>query len=161
MSHKSFKIFAFIFAITIAGSTIAYAQKKEDAVKNKILDKNYDFLVQSVTPTTGSTRQLSPDYDLRVTPDSIISYLPYFGRAYSAPVGSSDGGINFTSTKFDYTLVNRNKGGWDITIKPRDTPDVQELFLTVFSNGSAILQVTSTNRQPISFNGYISERNKR
>ena len=145
----------------IAGTTIAHAQKKENFIKNKIENKNYDFIVQSVTPTAGSTRQLSPDYDLRVTPDSIISYLPYFGRAYSAPLASSEGGINFTSTKFDYSSVARNKGGWDIMIKPKDAQDVQQLFLTIFSNGSAMLQVTSINRQPISFNGYISERNKR
>ncbi len=161
MSCKKFRIFVSIFVMIIAGTTIVRAQKKQDVIKNKIENKNYDFIVQSVTPAAGAIRQLSPDYDLRVTSDSIISYLPYFGRAYSAPLASSEGGINFISTKFDYSSVARNKGGWDIMIKPGDAQDVQQLFLTVFANGSATLQVISINRQPISFNGYISERNKR
>jgi len=32
--------------------------------------------------------------------------------------------------------------------------------LHISSNGNATLQVISTNRQPISFNGYIEENNQ-
>jgi hypothetical protein len=107
-------------------------------------------------PQTGSTRQLSPDYDLTITKDTIISYLPYFGRAYVAPVDPAQGGIKFTSTNFEYKQAKDNKA-WQITIKPKDTPDVHQLYLSIFDNGYATLQVISTNRQGISFNGYIEE----
>ncbi len=45
----------------------------------------------------------------RVMGDSIVTYLPYFGRAYSVPVNLSQGGIQFTSTDFDYTIESKRK----------------------------------------------------
>ncbi|MDB5210269.1 MAG: hypothetical protein JWQ30_1096 [Sediminibacterium sp.] len=167
MSNKHVTILVFILTVATGGVNLAGAQQtkqeikagKEAIIKQKIADKKYVFIVQSVTPMRGNIRQLSAEYDLRVAPDSIISYLPYFGQAYSAPVNPSEGGIKFASVTFEYTSTSRNKGGWDITIKPRDVSEVQQLFFSIFPNGSATLQVISTNRQPISFSGYISERN--
>jgi hypothetical protein len=130
------------------------------AVKAMIEAQRYVFKAQSVIPTGGRFRQLNTsDYDLKVGKDTIESYLPYFGRAYSAPMDPTQGGIKFTSTKFDYQLKETKKG-WEVTIKPTDGGDARQLFMTIFSNGTASLQVTSTNRQPISFNGYIAERKK-
>jgi hypothetical protein len=65
------------------------------------------------------------------------------------------GGIKFTSKDFDYTATPRTKGGWDVQIKPKDYRDVQQLNLRISEDGYASLQVTSTSRQTISFNGYI------
>lgn len=155
MSTRS-KILFFILIILYSGTGTMYAQQKEAAVQKKIQDKSYVFTVQSVSPMRGSMRQLTSEYDLRISPDSAVSYLPYFGRAFAAPIGSSETGIKFTSTNFIYTTTNRKKGGWDVTIKPRDVQEVQQLFLTIFPDGSGSLQVTSTNRDPISFSGYIS-----
>ena len=104
---------------------------------------------------SGRTRQLTPDYDLRVSKTEITSYLPYFGRAYTPPIDPSRGGIQFTSKDFDYTATPRKKGGWDVTIKPKDYQDVQQMSLNISASGYATLQVTSSSRQPISFNGYI------
>ena len=93
----------------------------------------------------------------RVMGDSIVTYLPYFDRAYSAPVNLSQGGIQFTSTDFNYTVESKRKE-WIIVIKPREPVDVRELTLRVFKNGSASLMVNSTNRQSISYNGVIEAR---
>jgi len=140
------------------------ADKKaaEAALITKIIsEQNFMFTAQSVTPMGGRFRQLTTDYNVKVSKDTVNSDLPYFGRSYSADIGSSEGGINFTSTDFEYQVSDRKKGGWDITIKPRDVKDVQQFNLSVFESGSASLQVNSTNRQPISFNGYVSEKKNR
>lgn len=158
MLRINHKWFSSILAMAVF--SMAHAQQKGTDIKNKIQAKSYVFMVQSVSPMRGNMRQLTPEYDLRVSPDSIISWLPYFGRAYSAPVSASEGGIKFTSTNFTYTMMNRNKGGWDIKIKPKDAADINQLFLTVFANGNASLQVISNNREPITFNGYISKGNQ-
>lgn len=134
-----------------------YSQEKSTSLQRKILDKNYKFIAMSSMSLSGGTRQLTSEYTLRVSGDSVIAYLPYFGVAYSAPVNSSEGGIKFISTHSIYKITNRKKGGWDITIKPTDVSDVQQLYFTIFTNGSASLQVTSTNRQSITFNGNISD----
>jgi hypothetical protein len=161
MLRKKLKQAVLFLVMAIAVSSMALAQQKESVIKNKIQARSYVFMAQSVSPMRGNMRQLTPEYDLRVSPDSVISWLPYFGRAYVAPLNASEGGIKFTSTNFNYTRTARNKGGWDITIKPNDVTDVNQLFLTVFANGSASLQVISNNRDPISFSGYISETNRK
>ena len=134
-----------------------YAQDKVTAVKNMVESQNFVFKAQTVQPTNGRTRQLTSEYDLKVLKDSIIAYLPYFGRAYSPPVNPSEGGIQFTSTEFEYKKTNRKKGGWDIQIKPKAGKDVRQLDLTISENGSAYLVVSSNNRQSISFNGYVAD----
>jgi hypothetical protein len=130
---------------------------RENAVTEMIEGKKYTFVVNTIIPLRGESRQTTSSYDLRVAGDSVISDLPYFGRAYAAPIGGG-GGFNFVSTKNIYTITPRKKGGWDILIRPDRQTDVREFRLTIFGNGSGSLQVTSNNRDPISFNGYISEK---
>jgi Domain of unknown function (DUF4251) len=158
----------FIIAITISTYGV-YAQdstkenktSKESSVKNLVDAKSYVFIAQTVLPVSGRVRQLTSYYDLKVSKDTVVTDLPYFGRAYTAPIDPSEGGINFTSTNFDYTTIERKKGGWDVSIKPKDTKDVQQLFLYISEKGYATLQVTSNNRQGISFNGYITEKKQK
>ncbi len=131
--------------------------KKEAAVQKLIESQRYVFKAQSVMPMGAVARQLNYDYDMKVTKDTIDTYLPYFGRAYQAPIDPSQGGIKFVSKDFDYTITPGKKQGWEIVIKPNDANDVQVLNLSITSAGYAILQVTSNNRQPISFSGVIDE----
>ncbi len=133
-------------------------QQKAAAVKNMVDTKNFVFKAQSMTPMRGRNRQLTSEYDLKIFNDSLISFLPYFGRAYTAPVNPSEGGLQFTSTDFQYQATARKKGGWEITIQPKDHRDVRQLLLNVFESGNATLQVISNNRDPIFFNGYVAER---
>jgi len=128
---------------------------KDAAIKNLVDSQSYDFVVQTVTPLSGRTRQLTSDYDLQVTKSSIVSYLPYFGRAYQAPINSTQSPLTFTSKDFEYTATPAKKGGWNVLIKPKDNREVQQMNLSISASGYGSLQVTSTNRQPISFYGYI------
>jgi hypothetical protein len=149
-------LFLSVFSTMITAGV--HAQELDAAaVKSLLESKNFVFKAESVLPMGQGSKQLTSDYDVRFWSDSIISYLPYFGRAYSASYGEG-GGIQFTSTDFEYKSKARKKGGWDITIKPKDAEDIREMNLTVSESGSASLQVTSNKRQPISFNGYIAER---
>lgn len=133
-------------------------EKKQAAIKALIDSQNYVFKAQSVLPMSGPTRQLNYDYDMKVSKDTINAYLPYFGRAYTAPMDPTQGGIQFISKDFEYTATPGKKQGWDIVIKPKDVQDVQLMSLSVSSDGYATLQVTSNSKQPISFNGVIMER---
>lgn len=136
------------------------AQDKDSAIKAMVDAKRYVFIAQNATPMGGRLVQLTSDYDLKIRPDSVISYLPYYGRSYSAPLDPSQSGIQFTSTDFEYTQKPRKKGGWDILIKPKDVRDPRQLSLTVSESGNATLQVVSNDRQAISFSGYIAAKNR-
>jgi hypothetical protein len=147
-------------ALLIGSNSVLAQNKNQDkqaVIKNIVESQQYVFKAQFVSPMTGQQRTLTSDYDLTVSKSAVTSYLPFFGRAYSAPIDPAQGGIKFTSIKFQYIKDDNKKDGWDITIIPKDASDVQKLYLHISSNGYAILQVTSINRQPISFNGSIEE----
>jgi hypothetical protein len=148
----------FSITLLLAVSLIsgAFAQKN-DAIAGWIEHKTFVFRAQSATAMRGRTVQLTTEYRVDVSPDAAVAYLPYFGRAYSAPIGTNDGGIKFTSKDYSYTVKQRKKGGWDVTLTPKDAKGVRQLFFSISENGYASLQVTSQNRQPISFYGTILE----
>jgi len=90
-----------------------------------------------------------------VKPDTLVSYLPYYGRSFSAPVNTTDAALQFTSLNYDYSVKNKKKNRWDITIKPKDISRIRDLNLTVFDNGRASLRVNSNDRESITFDGYL------
>jgi hypothetical protein len=154
---------ALLFALLLPDGIMA--QKKDSikaaAIRQMVTDQQYTFKAQTALPLAGRIRQLTTEYDLKVTKEQIVAYLPYFGRAYSAPLDPSKGGIQFTSKDFDYKLMERKKGGWNVSIKTKDIAEAQDMELTIFNDGNASLQVNSTNRQSISFNGYITAGKKK
>lgn len=147
-----------VYAIGFLFVHKAVAQETNTAaLKTLLTNKSFVFKAQSAWPLQGTVVQLTPGYDMKLLQDSINTYLPYYGRAYTAGY-TAEGGINFTSKKFDYKLKERPKGGWEITIKPSDARDISELTYSVSANGYATLQVLSNNRQTISFYGVIEKK---
>lgn len=134
---------------------------KKAAFKNMVDSQHFVFVAQSVTPLRGQFRSLTSSYDITISKDTMVSYLPYFGRAYSAPIDPSKAALNFTSTSFSYSVTAHKKNGWNVVVKPKDNTDIQQLLFTIFDNGSASLNVTSTSRDPISFNGYIQKEERK
>lgn len=153
-----------IFALLIITLTIpagaAAQDNQENPVAASIRSQHYVFKATTAMPLRGRTVQLTSDYSLTIRKDSVIAFLPYFGRAYSAPIGRTTGGIDFTSTDFTYKADERKKGGWEIEIRPKDADDVQVIVLSLSKNGYGRLNVTSQNRQAISFNGYVEKERK-
>ena len=148
----------FLILLCSAATTLLFAQNaKQAAVQHLVESKNFIFRAQTVSPVRGNMRTLSSEYDLRLLGDSVVAYLPYFGRAYAATYGSGDGGIKFTSTQFEYTAKTKKKG-WDNTIAPKHGSDVRQLFLSISPNGYARLQVLSNNRAQISYTGVLEVR---
>lgn len=137
------------------------SQQKTELIENLLQSKNFVFKAQYALPATSRSIYLTSQYDVRIMNDTIISDLPFFGRAYVATMNPSDAGIHFTSTKFEYSVSEKKKGGWKITILPKDTRDVRQMYLTVSSGGNASLQVISNNRQAMNFTGSVSAINKR
>ncbi len=126
---------------------------------------NYIFVADNANPTRGGTRTLTGEYDLTFAKDSVIAFLPYFGRAYLADYSGYDEGIKFTWTDVNYQVVSEKKGNTEILITPKDKDKnigdakaVQSMRLNISSDGYASLQIISYNRDPIIFYGTIEER---
>jgi len=161
---KALRIIIILALIVSTGLSAANAQTtkkekqaaKEAAIKKNVEEKHYTFIATYMLPLRGGYKTLTSSYDLRVTKDSVISFLPYYGRAYfDIPYGATDGGIKFTSTKFSYDVKDRKKGGWEISIKPTDVKNLDRMILNISADGYASLSVTSVNRDFITFDGYL------
>ena len=119
-------------------------------------DSAFIFEVQTVNPLGGSARQITGDYSLKFAKDRVEADLPYFGRVYSAPTNPAGGGIRLNTSDFRYEPKETRKG-WEIVIRPDSQQDIQMMVLSVSQNGFGTLQVTSTNRQRISYYGRVRQ----
>ncbi len=126
-----------------------------DEIRNLIDSSQFIFVAERVSPLRGSTRYLTSRYDVIIKKDTINCYLPYFGRAFQAPIDPSKGGINFISANFSRSINSKNENEWKLLFKPNDVNDVQQLLFIIFNNGTATLNVSNTYRDPISFYGHI------
>ena len=69
----------------------ARAAEQAKAVKTALQERNYQIAVNRMYPSRGASKTVSSGYSVEVRNDSLISYLPYFGRAYDVPDnGSAD-----------------------------------------------------------------------
>ena len=126
-------------------------------IKNLIDSQSFVFKALYVSPMGGRRRDITPDYELSVAKDTVISYLPYFGRGYMAPISPADVDYDFTSKKFTYTATPSSRG-WNVSIKIQDQPYLREMYLRIFDNASASLTVSGIDRSSISYDGYITRR---
>jgi hypothetical protein len=162
-----------VLTVFICGSTVVFAQStkqekqaaKKAAIKKMIDSGVYVFKANYALPLRGSQKNLTPDYyDLIVTKDTITAYLPYYGQSYTAPndIYTNEGGIKFKTSDFSYIIKQNKNGSWQISIKPKDTNianwrSVQQMTLNISTSGYASLQVVSSNRDMISFDGTIED----
>src|SRR4051794_2628396 len=97
-----------------------HAQDSSKTLKSFIDSKQFTFQPTNVMPLRGASRQLDLGYFLKLRSDSLISYLPYFGRAYSAPINPEDAGYDFTSTNFTYVVKAAKKNSYQVDITTKD-----------------------------------------
>lgn len=127
---------------------------------------NYDVInVINSMPNATSTRILQLDagsYIIQIQKDKLEVVLPYFGRTFNPTYGgnSSDNSYRFTSKDFTIAKSQDKKGNWIYKIKPNDVKNVSDINIEVFKNGKAFTSVRSNDRQPITYDGYISENEK-
>ncbi|MDQ7948766.1 MAG: DUF4251 domain-containing protein [Pedobacter sp.] len=162
-----------LLALTLVALN-ASAQTKKEVTTKIVEEKNFIFVATTAMPTNtvelsnvmsrmnggsdaGTISLSGSGYDLKISADSIVSFLPYYGRAYSAAYNNDDSGIKFTSKSFTYTSTKRKKGSWDIEISTKDVKDNVKMNLTVSESGYATLNVSSYNKQSITYNGYLKE----
>ena len=133
--------------------------KKAKLIDEQIENLDFKFIANHAYPIGYPSIPLTSVYDVTVSSDTIKAYLPYFGRAYRAPMNSSEGGIKFESTDFESeVLTGKMYGEWHVTIKTKDTTRPFTLYFHLWNNGTASLDVSEPDRQSISFQGLIEER---
>ncbi|KIC62426.1 DUF4251 domain-containing protein [Chryseobacterium taiwanense] len=127
---------------------------------------NYDVInVMNSMPNSTSTRILNLTdgyYSIDIKGDKLESVLPYFGRVFNPSYGNNEkNSYRFTSKDFTVTKSQNKKGTWIVRIKPKDVSNVDEIVMEVYKNGKAFTSIKGNDRQPISYDGYISKNEEK
>ncbi len=123
-------------------------------VTNALNNRDYKIAIDRMYPMRGSSRHVSFGYSVEVRNDTLISYLPYFGRAYNVPYGGGKG-LNFTAPIGDYQEFMKRNGQRHIEIDVTNDEDTYFYTIEVFDNGSSSIDVQARQRERISYSGNL------
>lgn len=153
VSMKAIVLTLALFTV-VSGTVLSQSSDIEEAVKAK----SFTIRVESMSPRRGGFRQLTTLYTFIVRPDTVTADLPYVGRAYQAPMGTSDSGVKFLSRDFEYKAEPRKKGSWEITLRLKDETNYPLINITLQPNGSASIRISPVDREFISYMGRVVAR---
>ena len=161
-THVSLAMIAYVLLTIGCSSSKNVAVPTADETREAILSDQWVFVAQTALPQGGRSRILDSRYDVGVGRDTLNCFLPYFGRSFSGAgvMGGNSNPLDFKSTKFTVDRQELKKGGWRVVLRPADNQAVQTLTADLFDNGSASLNVTLTDRTPISFQGRVEPRRR-
>ena len=140
--------------LTSEQKTVKRAQVTQQ-VRQAVDDRAYTVEMNYIYPQRMASRHLDYGYSLRISGDSIYSYLPYFGRAYSVPYGGGNG-LNFKGVMDYYKVTRTKKDCTDVVLGVKDDGDEYQYTLNIYDNGTVSLGVFSRNRESISFGGQMT-----
>lgn len=129
-------------------------EQKRQEIEKVVASGHYKIAVNMALPARGRSVSLTSPYSLEIRNDSVISYLPYYGRAYSVPYGGGKG-LNFKAPITEYSLERDRKNRTQVKFSARNEEDTFDFRISIFGNGSSTIWVNMRNRQSISFYGDI------
>lgn len=150
------QIFMLLLALLVGIPTLSAQQskkekkeQKKEAVMKLIESENYKIDVNTAMPMRGRSIPLTSSYSLTIRNDSVISYLPYYGRAYSIPYGGGDG-LNFKAILKEYNVEMDKKGmplsssshvilKTDMNSEPKYFPMVRQVLMSICKTGSPLV----------------------
>ena len=162
-------ILVLAFATANAQETKKQTRKEKKAAREAMLieqtktvleNKVYVFSATQVLPTGMRSKTLTSSYDVQIKNDTIICYLPYFGKAHTAAYGSSQSPMDFTQPIEDYKF-EKTKKGYEVKFEASNNNDRLSFFFQIADTGSASLNVNSTSRSSISYYGDIVKVEKK
>lgn len=135
-------------------------EQKKEAVRQLIVSEDYKIDVNTAMPMRGRSIPLTSQYSLQIRNDSVFSYLPYYGRAYSVPYGGGSGLI-FNAPLKEYTMDMDKKGNAVIKFSARSPEDFFEFRAKVFPTAPpASMSRCRTVRQSATGEKWIWTRSK-
>ena len=147
---------ALLFQSCGTSQNTAEREQLAASIQDAVKVPGFTFKATYAHPSGYKSIYLSPYYDVSISPDTVKAYLPFYGRAYSAPMDPREGGYKFTSTEFEYQASPAGlRGSWQVKIVFNDLDRPVTFHFDVWENGKGRLQVVDVNRQAISFQGDI------
>jgi hypothetical protein len=136
------------------------AEEEYAALKELINSKNFIFEADWTTTQKGNRINLTtnPNF-LKIEGDQVTADMPYFGVAHTAiGMGSGEAGIKFEGNPKDYKVeFNDKKLKAIIKFDATNKSENFDVILSVYKSGSASLNITSSKRNSITYDGRITE----
>lgn len=123
------------------------------AVAEAVANRRLHIDILSMLTARYGSRTVTPDFYLELSGDTLRSYLPYLGRAYQSPLGTTPIGLNFETAILDYHESRPKAHLMRLQLKVATQEDTYVYVINVFDTGKADIQVRSQYRDPISFDG--------
>lgn len=147
---------AAVAGLTTCALSKTVRNEQASAVKQQIESRRYKISVNRMLPGRGPSQYLSSSYSLTVKGDTVISYLPFIGQAYSLPYGGGKG-LNFESIITVYTVTFDAKGKAQISLQTHSENEALRYHIEIFDDGTSSIRVMSNNRQSVSFHGRLEK----
>ena len=158
--HTSFPLLLVAVLLTACATSGLTKEERRAQIRQHVEEclaaRNFKIDVRDMQTLRYGSRNLTSVWNVEVRNDSLISYLPYFGNAYSVtPYGSSNAkGLNFSERILSYQQErNQRKERTSITIRVENEEDRYTYLIEIYDNGSSTVSVRSVNRDYISFTG--------
>jgi hypothetical protein len=146
-----------VFVIGLHQTSAQVALKEQNVYAQILKEQDFTFTAQAYATASSEKKQMTDPYSFKVSLDSIVGVLPYYGQSYTAQINLTDGSINFSIQKYTYEFMEKKKGKYQVAIKADDkNTTIQSFYMTIFTDGTGQVDVLSRNREPMTFYGSIS-----
>ena len=135
------------------------AQQKE-TVKKMIEGKSFVFEARNAFSSTAGNVNINYPYNVKLTNDSIYSYLPFYGRAYRVEYGSTESPMVFDLPFQELEIIKKKKMGYLVDVKVKKDMDIIVFSFNISDTGSATLTVNSADREVITYYGELTAEQK-
>lgn len=143
-----------------ADQKVARDEQVVRTVTEAIDRRHYMVEADYMYPRRGSGRHLDYGYSVEVRGDTLVSYLPYFGRAYNIPYGGGKA-LNFTAPISKYSCRRVKDHLYRIEMIVNNEEDILHYSLEMYDTGQTTIHVASREREQISFSGQFAESKKK
>ena len=134
------------------------AERREQvrkAVTEAVANKQLHIDILSMSTLRYGSRTVTPDFFLELRGDTLISYLPYLGQAYLAPMPSPPQGLNFEAPILAMREGRAKDDMSRLEIDVKTDEDSYAYTVEIWDTGKAHIHVRSQHRDPISFDGEV------
>jgi len=128
--------------------------KQTAQVQQAIAERNMRFELRAAYPRRGGMITSVSDFFLEVRGDSVISYLPFYGRAYYIPLGGGKG-LNFDAKIIDFIEQRVKKDMTRVVFDTHSGEDLYRFTLDIFDNGEATIYVLPQERDRIHYDAFL------
>lgn len=138
-----------------------FAQEDSPKAVEKLLESGkYTIEITRISPLSMPSKTTASEYKMDFNDNNLTTRLPYMGKMDQMGMGGSrDISISIENQKVDIqTKYNEKKEKHELRFRVKDDNSKSncDFYIEIFNNGSCMIRMNMIGRDPISYNGEIS-----